>query len=39
LNPAIESFFTTLADGTHMLTGEVQDFKTAMQSASLNQLQ
>lgn len=39
LNPAIESFFITLADGTHMLTGEVKDFKTAMQSASLNQLQ
>ena len=38
LNPAIESFFTTLADGTHMLTGEVQDFKTAMQTAVKNQL-
>ena len=38
LNPAIESFFTTLADGTHMLTGEVQDFKKAMQTATMGQL-
>ena len=38
VNPAISSFFTTLADGTHMLTGEIQDFKQAMQTASINEL-
>ena len=38
LNPAVDSFFTTLADGTHMLTGEAQDFKTMMQTATIDQL-
>ena len=38
VNPAISSFFTTMADGTHMLTGAVQDFKKAVQSATINEL-
>lgn len=38
INPAISSFFTTMADGTYMLTGAVQDFKKAVQSATINEL-
>ena len=38
INPALSTFFTTLADGTHMLTGEIQDFKKATQSSTIGQL-
>ena len=38
INPTISSFFTTMADGTHMLTGSVQDFKKAVQTATINEL-
>ena len=38
INPALSTFFTTLADGTHMLTGEIQDFKKAAQSSTINNL-
>lgn len=31
LNPALESFFTTMADGTYMLTGAAEEFKSAVQ--------
>lgn len=31
LNPALESYFTMMADGTYMLTGAAKDFKSAVQ--------
>lgn len=31
LNPALESYFTMMADGTYMLTGAAEDFKSAVQ--------
>ena len=31
LNPALESFFTMMADGTYMLTGAAEEFKSAVQ--------
>lgn len=31
LNPALESFFTTMADGTYMLTGAAEEFKSTVQ--------
>lgn len=31
LNPALESYFTMMADGTYMLTGVAKDFKSAVQ--------
>ncbi len=31
LNPALESYFTMMADGTYMLTGAAEEFKAAVQ--------
>lgn len=39
LNPALKSYFTMMADGTYMLTGAAEDFRTAVQSSQIAQLQ
>lgn len=38
LNPALKSYFTMMADGTYMLTGAAEDFRTAVQSSQIAQL-
>ena len=39
INPALSSYFTMMADGTYMLTGAAQDFKTVAQTAQIAQLE